>query len=131
MALLVSDASKMADEGEAAANDTQVMVPAVLSKVYSQLPLVLSTPTMAIPSREPESMSLVCTGPEIRADTRVPSLVSGSSSIPVRSFAPKRTGAALAWVKVTAMLWVSDNRPSLARTSTSYIRLPPTSLGES
>ena len=67
--------------------------------VYSHAPWVVSTSTTAIPMAAAPSTSDTC--PAINADTRVPSLSDGSSSIETKLFAPARTGASLAPSTVT------------------------------
>ena len=70
-------------------NAVQTVPPSVEN---SQVPLVSSTPTTAMPATAPGSASV--TQPEIRSDTSVPPLVNASSLIPARSSAPEITGAA-------------------------------------
>ena len=71
---------------------------------YSQAPLVVASPVIAIPFSAPASGSV--TFPAIIDDTNVPGLDKGSSSTPASAFAPLKTGAVLvagAMVKLTTM----------------------------
>ncbi len=89
--MLASAASSRALEVSTAPKANQLEPPSV---VYSQVPLVSSTAMTAMPSRAPVSASVTC--PEMRSETSVPGLLTGSSEMAVRSLAPLSTGASFA-----------------------------------
>ena len=99
-----SSASSLAEAADTAPKGVQLLPPSI---VNSQVPLVSSTAVTAIPPDAPASGSVM--SPEISVETRVPVLLTISSSIVVSANVPllSSTGASLTAMTVIDTLPVT------------------------